>query len=49
MSEAIEMYKSLGLEVHLETSTEKEIAGDCGACMEGELDRYKTIYTRKKK
>jgi hypothetical protein len=48
LSEAVELYKSLGYEVHLESPNETEVAGDCGVCYEGTLDKYKTIYTRKK-
>jgi hypothetical protein len=49
LSEAVEMYESLGLEVLLETPSEEEVAGDCGVCYEGTIEKYKTIYTRKKK
>ncbi|UCE75359.1 MAG: hypothetical protein JSV56_06575 [Methanomassiliicoccales archaeon] len=48
LSEAVEIYKSLGFEVHLESPSEEEVAGDCGVCYEGALEKYKTIYTRKK-
>lgn len=49
MSEAKELYESLGLEVHLEPATLEEIGPECGICFEDIPDRYKTIYTRKKK
>jgi hypothetical protein len=48
LSEAVEFYKELGYEVHLEVPNEEEVLGNCGVCFEGTLDNYKTIYTRKK-
>ena len=48
LSEAVELYESLGLEVRLESANETVVAGDCGVCYEGSIDKYKTIYTRKK-
>jgi len=47
LSEAVETYKELGFEVLLEpvdTSSE-----ECASCMTVSSDRYKTLYTRKKK
>ena len=49
MSEAIELYKSIGFEVHLEPATKEDMGEGCGVCFEGMPDRYKTIYTRPKK
>ena len=46
LSEAVEGYKELGLEVLLEpvdTSSE-----ECTTCITAFIDRYKTIYTRQK-
>ena len=43
LTEAVEMYKELGFEVHLEpvdTSSE-----ECTSCLTLFSDRYKTIYT----
>jgi hypothetical protein len=48
LSESVELYKSLGYEVHLEPATPEEIHGECGVCFEGKTDAYKTIYTRRK-
>ena len=48
LSDAVELYKELGYEVYLESPSEAEVLGDCGVCFEGTLDKYKTIYTRKK-
>jgi hypothetical protein len=44
LTEAVETYKELGFEVHLEpvdTSSE-----ECTSCLTVSIDRYKTIYTR---
>jgi hypothetical protein len=46
LSEAVEMYKSLGFEVHLEPMVPDENSEECAACLEVMCDRYKTIYTR---
>jgi hypothetical protein len=46
LSEAIEMYKLLGFEVHLEPMVPDENSEECAACLEIMCDRYKTIYTR---
>lgn len=49
LSEAVELYKSMGFEVHLEPATKEDMGEECGICLEDMVDRYKTIYTRKKK
>ena len=46
LSEAVEMYKLLGFEAHLEPVTSDESSEECAACFEVMCDRYKTIYTR---
>jgi len=46
LSEAVEMYKSLGFQVHLEPVVPDEDSEECAACLEVMCDRYKTIYTR---
>jgi hypothetical protein len=46
LSEAVEMYKLLGFEVHLEPMVPDENCEECVACLEVMCDRYKTIYTR---
>ena len=56
LSEAVELYKQSGFEVHLESvPTEDERdrcpqgeAGECRVCFEGNEDQYKIIYTRPK-
>ena len=47
LSEMAEMYKDIGLEVHLEPFHADEEPG-CTACMAASPELYKTIYTRKK-
>ena len=57
LSEAVELYKQSGFDVHLESvPAEDEIdrcpqreAGECRVCFEGNEDQYKIIYTRQKK
>jgi hypothetical protein len=48
LSEAKELYESLGYEVRLEPATKEEVLGDCSVCLEEDMDKYKTLYTRKK-
>ena len=47
LSEMAEMYKDIGMEVHLEPFNLDEAPG-CSGCMVATPERYKTIYTRKK-
>jgi hypothetical protein len=46
LSEAVELYKSLGFEVRLELVVPDENSEECAACLEVMCSRYKTIYTR---
>lgn len=46
LSEAAELYESLGLEVHFEPVTPDESAEECQICFQEDANRYKTIYTR---
>jgi hypothetical protein len=46
LSEAVELYQSLGLEVHLEPVVSSEVDEACQACFQVDGHRYKTIYTR---
>lgn len=48
LSEAVELYESLGLEVRLEPVTLGELIEECQVCFEMDGERYKTIYTRSK-
>ncbi len=48
LGECVELYKSLGYEVHLELVRPKEMTEECRKCYEKELGTVKTIYTRKK-
>ena len=47
LSEMVETYKEIGLEVHLESFNAANEEG-CTGCMELFPDQFKTIYTRKK-
>ena len=47
LSEMADMYKDIGMEVHLEPLHADE-EPDCTACMARTPELYKTIYTRKK-
>lgn len=47
LSEMADMYREIGLEVHLEPFHADEEPG-CIGCMEITPELYKTIYTRKK-
>ncbi len=56
LSEAVELYKQSGFEVHLESPPKADEtggcpqgeAGECRICFEGNEDQYKIIYTRPK-
>ncbi len=45
LSEAVELYRSLGLEVHLEPLP-PEGEGECRSCLEADPGRFRVIYTR---
>ena len=47
LSEMVEMYKEIGLEVHLEPFN-PENEESCTGCMQLTPEKFKTIYTRKK-
>ena len=48
LSECVELYNSLGYEVHLEPVHPKEMTKECRRCYEKEHGTVKTIYTREK-
>ncbi|UCG05238.1 MAG: hypothetical protein JSV83_15105 [Desulfobacterales bacterium] len=48
LSEMVEMYEEIGLQVHLEPFNPENEEG-CTGCMHLMPDMFKTIYTRKKK
>jgi hypothetical protein len=48
LSEAVELYRSLGYEVHLEPASFDEENEICKACMVADCRKYKTIYIRKR-
>lgn len=47
LSEAVELYRSLGYEVHLEPLPEGAEDDECRTCLEFDKQKYRTIYTRK--
>jgi hypothetical protein len=49
LSEAVEEYQELEFEVLLEPLNPREMSGECTSCLIASGDRYKTIYTRRKK
>jgi len=55
LSEAVEMYRESGFEVHLESidaslaDPNSEDCQSCRACFQGVEDQYRIIFTRKKK
>jgi len=48
LSEIIEEYESLGFEVHLEPIKLEDLDKECRTCYQNQLDKLKTVYTRKK-
>jgi hypothetical protein len=49
LSEAVELYESIGVEVRLEPWDLGELEDECDECLAAYPERFKTIYTRKKK
>jgi hypothetical protein len=50
LSEAVAEYQELGFEVHLEPMDPLQLpVGECGRCLLAAGDRYKDIYTRRKR
>lgn len=47
LSDLIEMYEELGLEVHLEPFNPENESG-CNECMKASPEKFRTIFTRKK-
>jgi len=48
LSEAVELYRELGYEVHLEDASFEEINQMCKNCLDVDCAKYKTIYIKKK-
>lgn len=48
LSEAVEMYEQMGMEVLLEPVVIDPDSETCQMCFEQDCDRYKTIWTRSK-
>ena len=51
LSELVELYKSLGFEVHLEPIRLDELDDECRRCLALEVkdNKVKTVYTKRKK
>ena len=49
LSEAVELYKSIGYEVRLEQASVEEVNQICKNCLKSDCESYKTIYIRLKK
>ncbi len=47
LSELVEMYQEIGMDVHLEPFHPDE-ESECTECMKMAVEKYKTIYTQKK-
>jgi hypothetical protein len=48
LSEAVELYKSMGYEVRLEQASFEEVNQICKNCIPAECSKYKTIYIKRK-
>ncbi len=48
LSEAVELYESLGYEVRLEPTSFEEVNQICKNCLESDCDKYKTIYIKRR-
>lgn len=48
LSEAVELYRSLGYEVRLENACGDFPLPECASCYETLCDKYKTIFIRRK-
>ena len=49
LSEIVQLYRSLGYEVHIEPVKLDELDEECRSCYESEIDEVKTVYIKKKK
>jgi hypothetical protein len=47
LSEAVELYKSLGYEIRLESASFEEVNQVCKNCLQADCERYKIIYVKK--
>ena len=47
LSELVELYEELGLEVMLRPVSRGELGDQCGECMMVDPERFQTIYTRR--
>jgi len=49
LNEIVEEYKLLGFEVHLEPVTLEDFDEECGNCFQNQIEKFKTVYVRKRK
>jgi len=49
LTEAVELYRELGYEVHLEDATMDEVNQICVNCLPADCNKYKIIYVRRPK
>jgi len=47
LSEAVELYKTLGYEVRLKEASFEEVNQICKNCLEADCEKYKIIYIKK--
>lgn len=49
LQEIIKEYESIGFEVHIESVKKEDFESECGNCYLNKIDKFKTIYVRKKR
>lgn len=49
LQEIIKEYESIGFEVHIEPVTKEDFERECGNCYINKIEKFKTIYVRKKR
>ncbi|MEJ2271776.1 MAG: hypothetical protein P8X91_04705 [Candidatus Bathyarchaeota archaeon] len=49
LQEIIKEYESIGFEVHLESVTKEDFEKECGNCYLNKINKFKTVYVRKKR
>ena len=47
VKELVDLYESLGFEIHVEPVRSEEMVGECTECFEKDCIKYKAVYTRK--
>ena len=49
LSELVELYEELGMDVLLRPVSAEELGQECAECVLAEPERYRTIYTRRRR